>query len=971
MNWFTRYNTVGLLTILLATATGCPPSDPGTANDNDFSTTPTIEAFDASPGAISSGVDVHGDDVQGDVELSWETDDAADISVFANDAPVDLDDCQPLSDENEACVDGGSITAEPLEDTTYRLEVVGHEDVECQLEDGDVQNSSDCASQEVDVSVDDPARMTLERDENRFEPGDEFSVSYEVEHAGEFDLGIAEDGELSEICEVDGSGICSRPDEDSGELHFHDIDEAITVSGTASNDADDDLGNIDVGDVELELFPVGTPVVTSFDADPTHVAFGETSTLHWETEEAAEVEVSSNFEGLIETDLSECTDVDSEGVGSCELTFTDDESEDLPVEFTITAHSDDGEVSSPAETTVILGSAPDITDFDAAPMQLPEQGGDVDLSWTVENEPSHLEIADDDGDIMLDTDDGTGTDACDSSGDDCNLSEDSLTVEDVTENTQFTLTATSPLGSDSSSVNITIEGAPQITSLEVDSQDVTGEPAIVDSSTVDFSWTTEDADDGTHLERGDRPDGGCDSSDVSWSDISDFPGDQSGSYDLDDLDQTEECFQLTAEGDADQSASSTFHVVRHPEVSSFDADPSEATRGDDIELTWDTPFGDDVDVDVDPGAAVSSDDLDECIDVSNGSGSCTVSIRSGAPLGDTEFEIVAHGFDDTVSESATTTVFVGDAPVIDSFSSPATATAGDNVELNWESSEGDHLTIWDGDDIEFESDDSDVIDDGSHTVDDVQGTTTWTLEVDNDFGSDTSDTTTFLGPAIEVFDVNGVDGLDGEVEVDTGDVEFHWEVDASDTQDFERDDIPASGDCSDADDWSILADDVDADGSFTEEDVTENGCYRLVAEDAQGQMSSVTIQVIEVPYVIPPVTTNTSSVPGDTGGTVIVDATVFGADTAEFEARFYDDDDADAPTDTETICTESGLGGDADESDVDCVHEMDGEQCSVLGCNYDPPEDTEYIEYNVTTIDSEGDESSTTTDDGENVDVIW
>ena len=973
MHWIRRCHAAGATIVLLAMATGCPPSDPGTTDNDSFTPEPDIEAFDVSPESVSSGIDVHGDDVQGEVELSWETDDAASIELFANDAPLDLDDCQPSDDETDDCVAGGMLVDAPLEDTTYRLEVVGDEDLACQFEDGDVQNSSDCASQDVEATVHSPARMTLERDEHRFEAGEEFSVSYEVEHAEDFEIGIVDDGELSEVCEVDSSGICSRPDDDAGELHFHDVDEAITISGVATNGAEDGLGDIAVGDVTLELLPVGAPLITDFDADPTHVAFGETSTLHWETEESVNVEVSSNFEGLIETDLSECTDVDGDGAGSCELEFTDDESEDVSIEFTLTAFSEDDEASSPAQTTVVLGSAPDITDFHADPIELPEEGGDVDLSWTVENEPESVDIIDGVGNVILDTDDGTGTDHCDSSGDGCTVSEDSMTVEDITENTQFTLTATSPLGSDSSSVNITIEGAPQITELTINGDDVSDETAIVDSEIADFSWTTEDADDGTELERGDIPDGGCDSSDVVWSEVSDFPGDQTGSYDLDGLDQTEECFQLHAHGDADQSASATFHVARHPEVAAFDADPSEATRGDDIELSWDTPFADEVDVGVDPGAAVSSDDLDECTDVSDGSGSCTMSIRSGAPLGDTEFEIVAHGFDDTVSESATTTVFVGDAPDIESFSSPTTASPGDDVELTWETSQGDDLTIWEGDDIEFESDDSDIIDDGSHTVSNVQETTTWTLEVENDFGSDSSDTTTFMGPVIELFEINGNDGLDGEVEVDTGDVDFNWDIDASDTQHLERDDVPSSGNCNDADSWTTLVDDADADGSFLEEDVIENGCYRLVAEDAQGQMSSVTVHVIEIPYVVPPITTSTSSIPGESSSSIIIDATVFGAETVEFQALYFDEDDEElssSPVDLDD-CTQSGLGGQAQETDVDCIHEMDGEQCGVLGCSYDPPEDTEYIQYRVTTIDDEGDQSSETTDDDENVDVMW
>ena len=969
----TKLTALGLAGTLVAFA-ACGPSDPAEEFDE-----PEIISFDSDFDAITSGVDVFDDEVQGEVELSWETDEAEDVALYANDTALPVEDCQPTGDD---CIAGGTLIDEPTEETEYRLEVVSVEDESCDIDDGEVQNSDVCAAESLDVDVLAPALVSLEYGEDRFPRGEEFTVDYDVEHARDFELGIVEDGELTEVCEVDGDGPCSREDADSGELTISDMESSFTLSGWADNGADDDLGDVAVGDIELELHPEGAPVVNAFDADPGHVEFGGTSTLSWETEDAVSVEVSSDFDGLLETDLSEeCTDVDADGEGSCEVEFTSDDSEDVEITFSLVAISEDDEESSAAETTVVLGSAPHIASFSADPEQLPADGGDVDLGWEVENNPDRLQITDGDGDTILDTDDGTGTDDCHSSGDGCE-DDDGITVEGIEENTQFTLVASSPLGSDDSTVNVTIEGAPVIEMMEVDGQDVMDDPAIADDETAGFEWDTDETND-TELHRADSDDGSCSGIDT-WDEVSGFDGSASGSDDLEELDQYDQCFRLTAMGDADQSDTRSFLIARAPEADSFDSDPTEATRGDDIELSWTAPFADEVSVDVSPGAAVSSDDLDECTDVDGDyEGSCTVSIRSGAPLGDAEFELEAIGFDDTVSDSITTVVHVGEGPTISSFTSPSTADEGDDVLLEWESSEGDELTIEDDDGEIFSSSDSSEIADGDFLVEDIQETTTWTLEVSNDFGSDTSDTTTFLGPAVDVFEVNGEDALDGEVDVFTGDVDLDWETSASEETMLQKavdgQDDP-TGDCDDPAGWEVLVDEADSNDSFTDDEVTSNRCYRLTAEDAAGQTSSVDVAVTEYPYFTDMETTP-DEVDGDDPATVDIDMEMVGA--TEFEVRAYYFEEVDGDDDDELgddfVCDEDDASGDtldgsSDTKSVSCDHEMVGECSELAGCfgPDEPREDTDYIRYEIEFFDDEGD--GDVDDSGEydeDVDVDW
>lgn len=951
MKWSRKLTITAVASSLLIIATGCPPDvDPA-----------EVTSFDADPQAITSGTTFDDEEVQGTSTLTWQLRNAESAQLYADGDAIDMDGCEPVEDSGDDCLPAGQIEVEPRADTTYELELT--------YEDGTVSDT-------VDVEVLAPASMTLDPGvSDRFAPGEEFTVDYSVDDARDFAFGIRENGSFEPCAIDDDSAQCSRPDADSGQLTLRDIDEPIELTGWADNGAEDGLGDIQIGDVSIDLLPTGAADITAFGADPTHVAFGETSDLSWETEEADRIEIESDAEelGLVTTDLDECADEHGDGGGTCTVEFAEEGAADPgSALFTLTAFNESDEASEPATTTVVVGAAPSIDQFTVDPEELPEEGGDVELSWVIENEPEHLEITADD-DVVLDSDD-----------EDVDLSEDSFEITDIEQNTQFTLTASSLLGSDSASVNVRVAGAPWIEVIDVEGTDVLEDPAVVDMDTADMEWETDETE-STELFRGDVPEDGCDSPDADLTEVGDFPGDADGNYELTGLDQIDECFELVATGDADQSASETFLVARAPEAHSFDASPGDVTTGSNVELSWSTSFATEVVVDADPGAAVRDEDLEGCSEVDeDGDGTCTVEIRSGAPHGDVEFSLEAVGFDDLQSDALTDTISVGAAPTIDSFANdPVTADEGDDVTLSWETGEADELVITDADGVVFEEDsDEGIIDDGSHEVVDIQQTTTWTLEVSNDFGSTTSSATTFLGPAITQFDVNTEDALDGSATVATGDVDFEWDSDFSEDTELYRAEVPA-GDgntCGEVDDWGDPVADADSDGSYSEE-LVQNWCYRLTAIDGQDQTSSLDVLVEEVPFETN-IETNVDSVSGDDGGDVTVSLSVVGVTQFDLVAIYYDEDDeflGESSVCDEDEATGGGsLDGSADEHDVHCDHEMDGQVDGLGGCggfgqpSCEPRPDTDYIRYELQYADDEND--GDTADSGEydaDVDVEW
>ncbi len=974
--WWTP--VVGSTLIAVVAACGGDPTE--TTQDRPA---PQIHAFDGAPSSITSGTNVRGNNVQGEVLLEWDVEGAASIALFANGDPVDLSGCES-ADDGEDCLAAGSISLSPDEPTTYRLDSVNHEELSCVFRDsGEVSNLSACDSAIVDVDVMAPALLSFHSDTDRFDQDHEFVISYEVEHALEFELGIL-DGDDFEACEVDSStSRCSIDGDDAGQLTLRDLEEveSILLTGWASNGADDGLGEVELGDVTLELSALGTPIVRAFDADPSHVAFGGSSEFSWHVEDANSVELTSDADVVIASDLSECFDVDTNGEGGCEVHFAE-EAPEMTITFTLVAHGDEGKESSPMEIPVVLGAAPEIVSFDIDPVQLPETGGDVTLSWETVSEPSRLMIIDDadPANTLLDTDDGTGIEYCQSSADECDFEADSFVVADVEVNTQFTLVVSSPLGSDSSNISVTIEGAPAITSLEVDGQDVVLGPAMVDAASADLTWTTEETD-STELFRAERPDDGCSSPDLDWEEVEDFSGEASGSDQISDLDVMHLCFRLRALGEADQSASAIFEVVRHPEIESFDAAPQTLQTGDQLNLDWVAPFATEVEISVSPQGSVSASDLGECSDVdeSDHSGSCEVTIQPGSPAGDVTFSLIAYGFDESEVGPEHTVITIGSAPEVLSFgSNPSTApTEVADITLSWSTTDGVEVSISDDDGEIFFSDDAAEVAGGQHIVQDLDATTTWTLVVSNQYGSDSASATTFFGPAVESLEVNGEDALGGEATVLTGDVFFEWTTSNADESELERADIPGGDDgCEDADGWELLESFSTGDGDFTEADVVENGCYRLSLSNNAGQSSAVTFLVTEVPYLTS-MTTNVDSIDGENGGTVTVEMSFVGVSDITVRAWYRDEDGNDV--DDTVICTQNNLNSgsldasNTDEDTVTCTHTMDG-PCTGLGClatSDDPHSDTDYIEYEVEFADPEGDGGVEITDEGENVGVDW
>ncbi|RMG20318.1 MAG: hypothetical protein D6729_03175, partial [Deltaproteobacteria bacterium] len=426
---------------------------------------------------------------------------------------------------------------------------------------------------------------------------------------------------------------------------------------------------------------VRRPVIDSFSVSDPTAAPGTSVQLAWTTRFATRVSVSSLPAGV---DTSACTAPN----GGCTVV--------LPggmqgfVRFFLIAHNESAD-SMNQSVTVDVQPAPTVTfsavDDADGDGQLPSGGGPVRLSWTTTGATT-VRILDQDGTVVLDTAVPTSIASCPGGADavGCEVAADTL-VYTVTANTTWTLTAENAYGASSASARITVAGAPAITSLTVNGQNVLGLPGVVvESDDATFQWTTSNAT-STRLERGDVPPGGCIVGTVSWGDYVGFPGTVSGTFTAGTHIQ-DWCYRFTASGAAGSDVH-VFRVSRRPEIQSFDAVDATAAAGRSADFTWSTRFADRVEivsVTGPSGDATSDFDLSPCTAVdAQGVGGCTLAIPTGEPLGTYTFELEAVGPSGARSVAATATVEIGEAPAIGSFAATPTVlpTGGGDVQLDW------------------------------------------------------------------------------------------------------------------------------------------------------------------------------------------------------------------------------------------------------------------------------------------------
>jgi hypothetical protein len=120
--------------------------------------------------------------------------------------------------------------------------------------------------------------------------------------------------------------------------------------------------------VTVQAAPTSDPRILRFEATPTNIVPGESSTLAWTTEGASEVSIS--------------------GIGRVDASGSRAVSPTQTTTYTISARGADGrQVTAPTVVTVGVGSAPRVISFAATPVNI-NAGGTSQLCWHVENATS-------------------------------------------------------------------------------------------------------------------------------------------------------------------------------------------------------------------------------------------------------------------------------------------------------------------------------------------------------------------------------------------------------------------------------------------------------------------------------------------------------------------------------------------------------------------------------------------------------
>jgi hypothetical protein len=198
------------------------------------------------------------------------------------------------------------------------------------------------------------------------------------------------------------------------------------------------------------------PVINSFDASPSTISAGESSTLSWNVSGASTVSID-------------------QGIGNVALTGRRDVVPGTTTVYTLTATSAAG-ASTTATAQVIVSGAPSpstglpvVNYFTASPSGI-IVGNSVTLSWNVSNATS-VAIAP-----------GVGTFA--SSG---------TTIVSPMASTTYTLTATNAAGSATAMTQVTVSGAPPSAGLPVVNYFTATPNVIAAGSSTTLSWNVSNA----------------------------------------------------------------------------------------------------------------------------------------------------------------------------------------------------------------------------------------------------------------------------------------------------------------------------------------------------------------------------------------------------------------------------------------------------------------------------------------------
>jgi hypothetical protein len=190
----------------------------------------------------------------------------------------------------------------------------------------------------------------------------------------------------------------------------------------------------------------GEPRVIRFDATPSTIPVGGTSTLVWETDSAVSVSIDN-------------------GVGAQAAKGSVTVTPQQTTTYTLTAIGATSQVTDTVVVTVAAANAPVVLTFAAQP-QAVQAGGSTTLSWTTQNATS------------VDIDNGAGT----------SLPANGSVQVTPTQTTTYTLTATGPAGQATAQAVVTVTAAPPVV-VGFSAQP----PSITAGQTATLSWETANA----------------------------------------------------------------------------------------------------------------------------------------------------------------------------------------------------------------------------------------------------------------------------------------------------------------------------------------------------------------------------------------------------------------------------------------------------------------------------------------------
>jgi hypothetical protein len=715
------------------------------------------------------------------------------------------------------------------------------------------------------------------------------------------------------------------------------------------------------------------PGVDGFFATDDTVAPGDRIRLTWSAPGATRVSiglVSPAQAGYVDTvQLAVCTLVDpATGDGACDVRVGVG-TPPAVISFRLIASTAAGTTSIPNETSVTVGNPP-VIDLSVTPEVIPSSSGSpVTVAWSAPSATAATldAVTGEVASLVLSLPASTGP--CSSEG--CTPALGEVGIPRVSEPTTFRFSAENAFGVAISEAQVTIEAQPRITKLLLGSTDVRGSNVVVTSPTVNVVVTIVDALSGT-IQRAEPVSGRCTGADIEWVVDPGLPPtlvvgvDQS--VELRGLDG-HDCFRVTALGES-SSATASFGVVRRPEVVDVSASDDvgdlveHVTRGGTFALGWETEFATSVSVAADPASALETSELGKCVRVDpGGEGSCVLRLRDDATADELTLTLIAHGPAGAASRPETLTLEVGDPPEILEF----TTTVRDGVGisfvagLSWVTTGAETLAIEAADDgIDIDTSGLSPIEDAVEVP--VAGTTTFTLTVGNDFGETSSSRTVFVGASVDELIVNGIDALDGRVEVPTGDIFVGWAISGASTSWLGTRAAPVTGRCSALSSASFEVFATNEDTGLEElKEVTGNRCLRAAAT-GEGGASQVDALVVEVPAATA-FAASPNSLELEDPESIRVTADLTGAATARVTAEYVRLDEVSGPEvlSSETVCVVVApvIGDDGVTIDgtfrLACDHDFEGLRCLLGSC--DIPDETDVIRYVLRMTDAEGDES--------------